>query len=140
MPAPDSCHQQVVRALKKDGWEIEREQLPLEDTEDVPYLYVDILARKRNNGISRAIKTILIEVKCFQNPDNDTTELYKAVGQYLLYRTRVERIQLNIDLYLVIPQHVFQRIYTGAVAQMFWVFEVKFVVIGIVKEEVLRWT
>jgi hypothetical protein len=81
MPKLDQCHEQVVRALQKDGWVV-----------NTPYslfvhkrrAYVDLSAMRQVNGTRQQI--LLVEVKCFADRKSSADELYGAIGQYIIYR------------------------------------------------------
>jgi hypothetical protein len=79
MPAFDHCHDQVVRALQKDGWRVVRSPYTIY----LPYRYVfaDLLVRRENNG--NVDQIAIVEIKCFSSNTNTTTELYTAIGRIL---------------------------------------------------------
>jgi hypothetical protein len=80
MPAFDSCHPQIVRALEKDGWNIALDQFLIR-IDRSHRVYIDIEARHANSQ-----SVMVVEVKCFQDVESETTDLYTAIGQYLIYR------------------------------------------------------
>jgi len=100
MPNTDKCQQLVIRALIQAGWNI---VLPAKR-----YLYkrrriyLDLVAEKDG-------QIIYLEVKCFADDDNNSTDHYQALGQYLFYRETLRKLQDNTQLYLAIPR----RIYLG---------------------------
>ena len=67
MPMPDNCHLQVAAALRKDGWTIVRNQVYFKRP-DV-FVFIDLEARK-------AESEVFVEVKCFQDVNAETTDLY----------------------------------------------------------------
>lgn len=76
MPAFDQCHEQVVRALQKEGWRVTGEQIRL--TTGKRNAFIDMRVARGFNGNGRTI--LLVEVKCFP-PDSDRNgELYSAVS------------------------------------------------------------
>jgi hypothetical protein len=79
MPALDSCHPQVVRALEKAGWNVS----PVPHAIRVPGRRYPLLADMRANRDEASI--IVVEVKCFL--DDPIAELYVAIGQYMIYRS-----------------------------------------------------
>ncbi len=81
MPNFDSCHSQMVSALAKAGWQIETctYYLQFEGFE----VYPDIRARQTNGKVE---KIIVVEVKCFADEASYRDDLYRAIGQYLIYR------------------------------------------------------
>ena len=96
MPAKDYHHDIVVRALEKDGWIIEAEQVRL-DLEN-RWLWIDMQAAK-----SAENRVILIEVKGFQNMASPIDYLAAAVGKYVLYRTVLEYLEIKMQLYMAVP-------------------------------------
>jgi hypothetical protein len=82
---------------------------------------------------------MVLEVKCFQDPDAETNDLYVAIGQYLVYRSLLVERNLPYLLYLAVPTHaytgVFQRMGIGAVQEN----HIKMVVVDIEQEVIERW-
>jgi len=62
MPGFDKCHEQVIRALQNDGWNIAEQQVPMKL--DRRRVFIDLLATHGVNGSRQRVA--LIEVKCFQ--------------------------------------------------------------------------
>jgi hypothetical protein len=99
MPAKDTFHDAVARALVKDGWSI---------TDD-PYrlvwgerdFYID-LGAERVVAAEKAGRRIAVEVKSFlgASPIHD---LELALGQFLLYRSVLEEQEPDRILFLAIP-------------------------------------
>ncbi len=135
MPALDQCHDQVVRALQKDGWQLEaspsRLYLPYR------YVYVDLRMSRRVNG--KWEQLMLVEVKCFPDENNTTPDLYLALGQYLIYRTIVLELNLSVPLYLSVPEHIFAEIFDPAVMRTIRDNQINIVVINLEQEKVIKW-
>jgi hypothetical protein len=93
MPAIDQCHQQVVRALEKEG----RVVAPKPYTLPVPAssypLFVDIEAHQVSAGEDKAI--LLVEIRCFSDESAATTDLYIALGQYIVYRSLLRQNRVD---------------------------------------------
>ena len=98
--AYDSCHQQIVNALTKAGWEIDVQSPYF----CLPNMFVsrDIRAVQRNGSVEQII---VVEVKCFANTDNDLDELYRAIGQYLIYRNVLKLKKTGIQ---AVPCHPYE--------------------------------
>jgi hypothetical protein len=134
--AIDACEPQVIRALEKDGWQILAK----------PYvfrlvgrnLFADMsLQRVKEGQIERAI---ILEVKCFTNPQADLSELYTAVGQYEAYRSALILEKDTTPIYLSIPLNAYERlIQEPIVPAIFQVAGIKLVVVDIETEEVVQW-
>jgi hypothetical protein len=48
MPALDSCHAQIVRAIQDDGWMVSPQPVQLATEERT--VFVDVMASKQQNG------------------------------------------------------------------------------------------
>lgn len=136
MPAIDQCHQQVVIALEKEGWTVSPKPYPLPIGVGRTF-WIDIAAHRLQRLEERTI--LLIEVKCFPVGSSETTELYTALGQYLIYRSLLRQRGLNVDLYLAVPVFAFEG--TFAQIGMSAVTEngIKMVVIDLEQEVIVQW-
>ena len=135
MPAVDQCHEQVKRALQKDGWQLLAEQYRLYVPKE-RQLYVDLYLSRQVNGTREQL--LLTEVKCFPERSAITTELYQAVGQYLFYRDKIDVLKLSAILYLAMPLHVFEYL-DDSVERVMRRYEIHTVVIDLDAERVVRW-
>ncbi len=99
MPKFDACHQQVVRALQKDGWRIQGEHVVIATKSR--QAFVDLRAVRDVNGARQQL--LLVEVKCFPNRSSTTEEFYVAIGQYIIYRAILVESETSVPLYLAIP-------------------------------------
>ena len=135
MPALDSCHPQIVRALEKTGWVV----LPKPFTLPSPInnLFVDIQARRpTQNGGS---EIIVVEVKCFADDSFDMHELYVAIGQYLVYRDLLQQMTVPRSLYLAIPTKAYYGIFRPLAAVIMIRNQMQLIVINLDTEEVVEW-
>jgi hypothetical protein len=107
MPSFDQCHGQVMRALQKDGWRITEQQVPMKLGRR--RVFIDLRATHGANGSRQEIA--LVEVKCFPDPQNTTQEIYTAVGQYILYRAMLKELEIEIPLYLSVPEMIFDAVF-----------------------------
>lgn len=135
MPAFDQCHEQVVRALQKEGWHLEKS--PAKFLLPPRLIYVDLLMSHGNNGTRKRIA--LVEVKCFPDEDSTTRDLYTAIGQYLVYRAMITELEMGLDLYLSIPVHIYQSIFDKSVERVIAESSIKLVIINLADEEVVKW-
>jgi hypothetical protein len=135
MPAFDQCHEQVIHALQKDGWKLEKSPAKL----SLPprLIYVDLLKSRGSNDTHKEIA--LVEVKCFPDEDNTTRDLYTAIGQYLVYRAMIMELEMALDLYLSIPSTIYQAIFDKPVERVMAESRIKLVIINLVDEEVVKW-
>jgi hypothetical protein len=84
MPARDSYHKTVVRALQEDGWTITADPfwLAYGDRD----LYVDLAAEEAALAAEKSGRKIAVEIKSFVGP-SPMRELELALGQFVLYRS-----------------------------------------------------
>ena len=99
MPARDKFTDAVLQALRADGWTITDEEFYL------PFAgrsaFVDILAEKPVTAEKEGRK-IAVEVKTFGSSAK-MSELEKAVGQFVIYKTALAVAGLQHELYLAVP-------------------------------------
>lgn len=100
--AKDIYHETVREALITDGWTI------TDDPYTIPFgqhnLFVD-LGAERLLVTERGTEKIVVEVKNFVGKSG-IRDLENALGQYLLYRSLIERIDAGRDLLLAVPSRV----------------------------------
>ncbi|MBO1349998.1 MAG: XisH family protein [Hormoscilla sp. GUM202] len=102
MPRPDLYHDVVKEAITKDGWVITDD--PLVIRYKGLRLYADLAAEKLI-AAQKGEGKIVVEVKVFRGPSL-ITELERAVGKYVIYRTILRRITSEFKLYLAIDIEV----------------------------------
>lgn len=135
MPAKDTYHDAVRNSLVKDGWTITHDPLPLNWGERD--FFVD-LGAERMLAAEKAGKRIAVETKCFLG-DSPMLDLERALGQFLLYRAILEKVEPERIMFLAIP-HDAAKIFEEPIGQL--VIEtqsVRFFVFDIKREEILRW-
>lgn len=130
MPAIDQCHQQVTHALHKAGWAVDAKPYVLRLTSG-RRLFVDIKAQHDQNEI------IIVEVKCFA--DNQIEELYTAIGQYLVYRNLLQRLQIHRQIYLAIPVTAYYGIVDELAIEVIREAKIKLIVVDIDNEVIEQW-
>jgi len=135
MPALDSCHPQIVHALEKAGWQVAPNQLGL--TTPMSELFVDIVARRSVEIGDQEV--IVVEAKCFPPGSAATTELYTALGQYLVYRELLITNSIDSPLYLAIPSRVFNTIFQAIGMTVVTKSAIKLMVVDMEREEIERW-
>jgi hypothetical protein len=77
-------------------------------------VYVD-LGANRIVGAERGDRRIAVEIKTFQGP-SDIADLEQAFGQYVLYRSVLQRSDPDRRLYLAVPQRAFLGIFQEPIA------------------------
>ena len=135
MPSYDQCHEQVMRALQKDGWLVDKQQVRV--TVGRRNVFVDLRATRSSNGSRQQV--LLIEIKCFSDPQTILHELYTAIGQYILYRAMLAERGSDIPLYLSVPESIFQTSFDAPVRRAIQDSRIKLVIINLIAEEVVRW-
>ena len=114
MARRDVIHDAVKNALIKDGWNITHD--PLSISFGSQRGYVD-LGAERFIAAARHDEKIAVEIKSFAGRSL-ITELEKALGQYLMYRTwlnikerdRATYLAMDIEAY----QTLFEETFLGA--------------------------
>ena len=133
--ALDTCHEQVVRALQKEGLRVD--QKPLRIIVGSRQVYIDIRAMRGTNGSQQPI--LLVEVKCFPNRKSTTEDLYGAIGQYIVYRAMLMEIENAVPLYLAIPEDIFTAIIDSPIQRALRDTSIKLVIVNLETETVTTW-
>ncbi len=131
----DVCHDQIVRALQKAGWRIDGESVQLAIEERTGF--IDIRARRDTNGSIQQV--LYIEVKCFSDENRMTTEVYTALGQYMVYRTMLDRLNLTMPLYLAVPEDTFTKIFDSVIMEIVRRNQMKLMIVNIDQETIVQW-
>jgi hypothetical protein len=132
MPAIDECQPQIVNALVKAGWSVSKKPFILRLNRQ-HRLHIDLEAANQQGTI------LVIEVKCFSDAQFATTDLYLAIGQYIVYRSLLREKNIVANLFLAVPlsayNDVFQRMGMSAVIDN----DVKMIVVDLEKEVIHTW-
>ena len=114
MPARDLHHDVVVQALIADGWIITDDPLRLAyGARDV---YVD-LAAELPIAAERDGQRIAVEVKSFSGASN-IRDLELAVGQFVLYREILARMDAGRHLYLAVTVNIYETLFQEPIGQL----------------------
>lgn len=137
MPQLDHCHDQVVRALQKVGWDVGENPyiLPVEGRRRP--LQIDIYAHRTMNSHPEMI--IIVEVKCFGDERSELNDLYTAIGQYIVYRNLLRQRNITDDLYLAIPLHAYEGVFRQVATPIMDEIQLKMIVVNLDKEEIEQW-
>ncbi len=135
MPRLDDCHEQVVHALESDGWRVDDRPRRLIHEERL--VFIDIQAAKGINGSRQQI--LLAEVKCFPDRERTTQELYIAFGQYIVYRALLAQEEIDLPLYLAVPQDAYEPIFDSTVMRAISDNKVKLVIVNLETETISQW-
>jgi glucose-6-phosphate 1-dehydrogenase len=99
--------------------------------------HVDILATRSNEDEEQQI--IVVEAKCFSNPDKETTDLYTAIGQYMVYRKVLKSINPSLSIYLAVPTHAYHGIFKEIGMNLVRDENIRLIVINLETEEIEEW-
>jgi len=136
MPQLDLYHQQVRTALTKDGWKVTHDPYVLEYKGR--RVYADLGAEKPF-AAEKDNQKIVVEIKVFGSP-SPMTELEKALGQYGIYRTFLDRTSPERILYLAIPFDTYQSFFQeAAIKEVVSEYELNLLVFNPETEEVVEW-
>ncbi|MBN3922408.1 element excision factor XisH family protein [Nostoc sp. NMS4] len=107
MSAKDAFHTVVKTALEKDGWLITHDPYTIQA--GTLELYIDLGAEKVIAAEKQGQK-IAVEIKSFLSPSK-ITELYAALGQFIIYRIALQKKEANRTLYLAVPSTVYNEFF-----------------------------
>ena len=108
MPAKDIFHEQVKRALEKEGWTITHDPLPIA-AGDVG-MSVDLGAEKLIAAEKEGEK-IAVEIKSFLGK-SAIYDFHLAVGQFINYRLALKEKESPRVLYLAIPLITYREFFS----------------------------
>lgn len=136
MPAHDSYHDIVKRALVKDGWTITHD--PYRLVIGLRNLYVD-LGAEQLLGAEQGERRIAVEIKMFRSASL-VTELERALGQFVLYSQLMTRSDPDRRLFLAIDLGAYSELFQEPIGQMLIENDsLRLLVFDTRKEEIRRW-
>jgi hypothetical protein len=100
MPAKDTYHEVVKKALTKEGWTVTHDPYILE-MDIGERLYVD-LGAERILAAEKGNEKIAVEIKSFAS-FSPFTDFHQALGQYVSYQLLLEDQDPDRKLYLAVP-------------------------------------
>jgi hypothetical protein len=106
----DIYHDAVKSALTKEGWTITHDPYPLRYADH--NLYVD-LGAEAPIAAEKDGRKIAVEIKSFIGR-SEVVDLEQALGQYLLYRFLVTRLEPDRSLYLAVPENAYYSVFDSA--------------------------
>lgn len=143
MAQRDSIHGAVKQALVKDGWEITDD--PYVITYGERFLFVDLGAEEPQEivgnfiGATRANLRIAVEIKELRG-QSVIVELEQAIGQYVLYRLLLNRIEPDRSVYLAIPDKAYRELFTEPIGELVISdLPLQLLVIDVEQAEVKKW-
>ena len=135
MPALDQCHDNVVNALAKAGWTVADRQFGFKTP--LNWLFIDIQATRVTSGAIEQI--LLVEVKCFADGGSTMSDLYTAIGQYLVYRTMLRELGKSLPLYLAIPTKAYYGVFQRLVPSLIDELKINVIVVDLGQERIELW-
>lgn len=136
MSAKDRFHDAVKAALQKDGWIITDDPLYFRFGGVEVYI---ALAAERLIAAEKDGEKIAVEVKSFLGAST-ISDFHTALGQFINYRTVLNRKEPERTLYLAVPQEAydefFQLEFTQIIVQD---YQLKLIVYNIESEAIVRW-
>lgn len=134
--AKDFYHEQVKRALEKDGWEITDDPYILESGK-IKY-QVDLGAEKLFSA-NKGKEKILVEVKSFVGP-SDINEFHRAVGQYVDYLVVLDEVEPDRLLFLAVPNFAWENFFQEKAIQKSLKFiSAKILIYNPISEKIEQW-
>jgi hypothetical protein len=138
VPARNIYHDAVVEALVADGWTITHDPLAVQI--GLRRLFVDLSADRMAIGAERAGERIAVEVQSFLSK-SDVDDLYRAVGQYVVYKLLLDREPLGRVLYLGVTTEVDAGILAEPLGRLVLTeLGIRLMVFDPDERRVIRWT
>ncbi|MEH2420022.1 MAG: XisH family protein [Nostoc sp.] len=135
--AKDVFHQQVKKALIKDGWIITHDPFTIRISEAIK-LQID-LAAENTIAAERNTEKIAVEIKSFI-ADSDISEFHTALGQYLNYCQAIEEQEADRVLYLAVPIETYQDFFQlSFVQRALHRYQVKLIIYDPKHQEIRLW-
>jgi hypothetical protein len=135
MPNIDSCHDQVVNALSKEGWQLE--QSPYTVILGRRRIYIDGLFSRGANGAREQL--FLLEIKCFSDLQRITSDIYISIGQYLVYKQMLAVTDPDLPMYISIPLETYTTQFDDVLFEAFKTNRIRMVIVDLEMEQVTQW-
>lgn len=146
MPQRDIIHDIVREALIKGGWEITDDPYVISYGER--FLFVDLgaTATSLSNqitsqfiGAERQGQRIVVEIKEFRGR-SVITELEQAIGQYILYRLLLNRVDPDRNLYLAVTDLIYAELFSEPIGELVISdLPLQLLVVNIAQAEIQQW-
>jgi len=144
MPQRDSIHLIVRQSLVKDGWEITDDPYVISYGER--FLFVDLGATDTRNidqgkflAAKRQEQKIAVEIKELRGK-SIIKELEQAIGQYVLYKLLINKIEPERTIYLAITDIIYDEIFSEPIGELVINdLPLNLIVIDSAKLEVSQW-
>lgn len=134
--AKDKYHELVKRLLENEGWTITHDPLIVKTL--LSKLEVD-LGAERVIAAEKDYERIAVEIKSFLG-HSTLHEFYKALGQFLVYFTALERQEPERELYLAIPQSAYEYLFQDSVTEkIVQTYGLRLLVFSVQYEKIIIW-
>ena len=147
MPPRDAIHEIVKQALTKDGWIIKDTDDPYVISYGERFLFVDLGASKSaTNSIQGSLigaeknnSRIAIEIKEFR-AKSIIKDLEQAIGQYVLYRLLLQKVDPGRDVYLAISDTLYEDFFQEPIGELVINgLPLKMIVVNLQRAEITKW-
>ena len=144
MPQRDSIHDIVKQALIHSEWEITFDPYVISYGER--FLFVDLGANQASIvseglllGAQRAGRKLAVEIKEFRGA-SAIADLEQAIGQYMLYRLLLNKVDPEREIFLAITNVAYDEIFSEPIGEVVIKdLPLQLLVVDIEKAEVQRW-
>ena len=145
MPQRDTIHNLVKQAILKEGWIVTDDPYVISYGER--FLFVDLGATEPEVnsiegqfiGAERGNSRIALEIKDFRR-QAVITDLERAIGQYVLYRLLLNKVDPKREIYLAITDIAYDEIFHEPIGKVVMSdLPLKLLVVDVEKVEVKEW-
>ncbi|MBD2771754.1 XisH family protein [Iningainema tapete] len=147
MPPRDTIHEIVKQAVIKDGWIITEADDPFVISYGQRFLFVDLGASKfANNNIQGSLigakknnSRIAVEIKDFR-AKSLIKDLEQAIGQYVLYRLLLDKIDPGREVYLAITDTLYEDFFSEPIGELVInELPLKMIIVNLQRVEITKW-
>jgi hypothetical protein len=147
VPPRDTIHEIVRHAVIKNGWIITEADDPYVISYGQRFLFVDLGASKSANnsmqgnliGASKDNSRIAIEIKDFK-AKSLIKDLEQAIGQYVLYRLLLDKIDPEREVYLAITDTLYEDFFSEPIGELVInELPLKMIIVNLERVEITKW-
>ncbi|BDA68779.1 fdxN element excision controlling factor protein [Calothrix sp. PCC 7716] len=147
MPPRDTIHEIVKQAVIKDGWMITEADDPYVISYGQRFLFVDLGASKSTDndiqgsliGAFKDNSRIAIEIKDFK-AKSLIKDLEQAIGQYVLYRLLLNKIDPEREVYLAITDKLYEDFFSEPIGELVInELPLKMIIVNLERVEITKW-
>lgn len=136
MAKRDIYHDNVKQALVKDGWTITHDPFAISFGDH--NLFVDLGAERMLAAVKDE-QRIAVEIKSFISR-SPVADLEEALGQYMLYRSLLNRREPERIIYLAVPLNAYEGIFSTLLGRvMIEDHSLKLIVFDPAQEVIRQW-